>query len=48
MEMTGSTLGEVLALPPEELLVTRQMIGQYNREQKAEVDSAGGGGGGRP
>ena len=48
MDVTGSTLGEVLALPPEELLVTRQMIGQYNREQQAEMDGAGGRGGPSP
>lgn len=35
MDVTGSTLSEVADMDAEELLVTRQMIGQYNREKQS-------------
>ena len=38
--MTGSTLGELLSLPDEELLAMRHMIGAWNREKEGQARSA--------
>ena len=37
MNVTGSTLGEVVSMEPEELLANRQVIGAWNRKRNEEA-----------
>lgn len=41
MDVTGSTMGEVLSMSAEELMVTRQAIGQRNRNRQSDAGNAG-------